>query len=257
MNKAKLLAFLWMIIVIFSMSCQKERPVKEYKFMQLTVDYKSFGSEETPPVQIWVGNTVIGGVGAGKSFSKLIPRSDSIMDLIIKDADLNVLMDTTFVPTIHNNFSIVISNALGFKGFYKDSNPPDQEHFRLRLVNRLKSSDPNRKLDFKFFRNGDIMFSFYESTSFEIRNVGYGELSESIDLPITQLEGIDQIYYIKAYDAVTGEVLFDLIPGVDDIIYGALGLDMGALKGGSVYVCDIVNEEGNESRFGFFLTYPF
>lgn len=223
MKIVRLFSAFLLTVFIFS-ACKKADPVEEFSFSKLSLSYMDF--LESPRIKVFLGESEIGVMEPAGFMEKIIPNSDQELDLIIKDSESgDVLLDSSFIPAETNNFTILVSNLLNIRSFYV---PPaeqvDQEHLRIQLFNRIQFSDGDRKLTFKFCTNKDRTYrNGFDDESFEIKDVSYGELTTYIDLPAIKLDNrFYKDWYIRGYDAETGDIVFDLKTGVSGAQYGRL-----------------------------------
>jgi len=210
--------FFFILSVVLFTACKKGEPIETYSFAKFQVNYKSF--VDAPDVTVNIDSISMGVLTAGSGVSKLASPGGKKMKLTVKRASTGeVLLDSTFTPGVNNLFTLFISDALGISEFYTPpATQPQPDKIRIQLFHHIKT-EVEHKVNFKFYTDPVGDGSVFEPTEYELNNVAYGQLSEVIDLPG------DAQYYIKTYDAETGEILLDLFEGFYG--YGLISADLG------------------------------
>lgn len=212
---AKKLLFLLAWVIVYT-SCEKGEAVENIHYTKVTVAYKDF--VESPPVVVSIDTAVLGEMNAGNVKESLFESPVKPMTISVKDLNGQLLLDSTFTPGNHHQFTLFISELLGIREFYTaPQTQPDSQHYRIQLFHKIVAFGVQKNATFKFFidRNGDA--SVFEPTYFELKNVPFGKLSAPVDLPA--LSGA-AYYAVKAYDAATGDIILDLFEGFPG--YGAI-----------------------------------
>lgn len=196
-------------------ACQKETAIQNYEFAEVYVSYRKFIGYY--PVNIYLNDKNLGklDVDSADYLKAVVPVSDAPATLAIKRTDGTLLFDTSFVPQMSNNFTLLISEDLGLAQFDAlQAIPPDAQHMRMQLFHKIVVNGVQHpKVDFKFFTRNTLPGSF-TATPYELKNVEFGKLSGPIDLPVLGTPGV--YYYIRTYDSQTGELLLDLWEDYND-----------------------------------------
>jgi len=178
---------------------------------------------------------------SGNSLSHRILLSDKEMTLQIKrKSSDSLLLDTTFVPSRNNDFTIFIIDALNYAKFYnsKTTSSVSLDSNRFQLLNNVKIGGVGRKVNFRFFAPLFISSSAqkYDSLPFVLRNVPFGDLSDPIDIlksrypkrppgwtsSADQVQTASQSLFIKVYDAATDTVLIGDLKTTSSSAYGRI-----------------------------------
>lgn len=217
----------YLIILMFAIStfsCKKSELLPEKSFASINVRSKSLVN--VPSVLVYVDSTLLDTLDGGAGLSSLLSREKPTMKLSIRDlATGKHLLDSVFKVQIKNNFTFLIDNALGLASFYTPSTKvvsKDSCTFQL-FYNSDIGIVPGRKLRFEVYSSPDRGNSF-ERTSYPDMTVEKGKLSAVYTLPAggyTATVG----YYLKTYDAETGELVCSFEPGFFG--YGSPILEQG------------------------------
>jgi hypothetical protein len=193
-------------------SCQKSMPVEVFRHAYVLVTYKDFiGS---PGVLVLVNKDTVGTVNAGGSVARVLVTDGKPMTLTVKNTTTGaVLLDSVFTPLAQNKFILFISDLIGVAQFYKPpATVPDANTIKMQFLHQvIVNGEEHKKVNFQFFTRDGYSGPF-TPTSYELKNVEFGKLSEPIILPLpaANSSGYRPFYYIKTYDAETGAVLLDI-----------------------------------------------
>lgn len=231
--------YLMILVTALLNGCSKEQTIKTGTYAQVNIAIKRF-FDLPPTLDIYFNDKKVGNIDQQgiDYFNTLITADGSPVKLTIKQHEGDVkLLETTFTPSKYNGFTIVVDKSLGITEFYIA--PPvsdvDADHIRMKLFHRVVVNGvPHNKVNFKFYTRLDFSGDFND-TPFELKNAEAGKLSESIDLPV-QPDGT--FYYIKTYDAETGELLLDLSPDYAD---GSILMDTRV--GGKSYLVNVQTDD--------------
>jgi hypothetical protein len=209
-------------------------PVEAFRHANIFVSYKAF--IDAPEVLVLADKDTIGILNAGSAVQRLFPTGGKAMTLTIKNrATGAVLLDSVFTPLPENKFELFITDLLGITQFYQPpANMPDAHTARVQLFHRITYQGAEKKLNFKFYLANATADSFAE-TPYVLNNVVYGQPSAFIDLPLSEGKN----YYIKTYDAETGELLLDLFEGFGG--YGSMSVTGGKQQVAIVKAADDPN----------------
>lgn len=219
--------FLFFIISLFIVlaGCKKASVIETPAFTKIAVESMLFA--DVPQLSVFVNDLSVGLLDPGVSVSKLLPKENngSAMTLAIKDATSGELyLDSVFQPQHLNAFKILVDNTLGIRQFVKqgtdNTDPVPSDYYRIQLVNKIKKNGIEKRVTFKLFRDSVNTFVGLKELEEEFENVGYGEMSQALDLQILYFKRspspvaprFARNIHIQAVDAVTGELLADLQP---------------------------------------------
>lgn len=204
---------------LFFSACKKETVIEKYEFAKISVSYKKLVGYF--PVNVFVNGQDLGmlDIDSADHLQTVVPLADTPVKLSVKKEDGSVLLDTTFVPQMNNNFTLLISDELGIAQFYTPAaTQPDEQHMRMQFYHQvIVNGEEHQMVDFKFFTRNGVSGPFTE-TPYEVKNAAFGKLSTSIDLPVLEPGAL---YYMRIYDSGTGALLLDLWDDYNDgaIIY--------------------------------------
>ncbi len=215
----------FVLLAIVCFSCRKGEPVEQFAFGKVELRYLNF--TERLPVKVTVDTMNIGVFNNGDNQTAIVPFYGVPLKIAVKDSATGaVLTDSSFLPKSGGNkFIFLGSKALNLYTFFTPpATPPAAEQARVQAVNRLMINGSGRKITFRFFTNANRTNTMFDSTAFALANVESGKLSGVIDLPAATfpppLNTQFRNYYIKAYDAETNALLFDLRTGSTNAAYG-------------------------------------
>jgi hypothetical protein len=234
--------FLYLIALgLLTFACQKEKgtPVENYAYGNIFVNYRLVA--KAPTVTVKLDGVTVDSLITGNSLNHKILLSDKEMTLQIKrKSSDSLLLDTTFMPSRNNDFTIFIVDALNFAKFYnsKGTSSVSIDSNRFQLLNNIKIGGVGRKVNFRFFAPLFISSSAqkFDTLPIVLKNVPFGELSDPVDFlkshypkrppgwtsSSDQSQTASQALYIRAYDAATDTVLIGDLKASASSAYGRI-----------------------------------
>ncbi|MFL5747103.1 MAG: hypothetical protein ACJ751_20660 [Niastella sp.] len=234
--------FLYLIALgLFTFACRKDNgtPVENYAYGNISVNYRLVA--KAPTVTVTLDGVNVDSLLSGNSLNHRILLSDKEMTLQIKrKSSDSLLLDTTFVPSRNNDFTIFIVDALNYAKFYnsKETSSVSIDSNRFQLLNNVKIGGVGRKVNFRFFAPLFISSSSqkFDTLPIVLRNVPFGELSDPVDFlksrypkrppgwtsSSDQSQTSSQALYIRAYDAATDTLLIGDLRATASSAYGRI-----------------------------------
>lgn len=221
----KFFLFIFLSIVIVFAGCKKGTEIETPAYTKVAVESMLFS--DVPQMTVFINDAELGLLDPGLSVSKLLQQQagGNAMTLHIKDAVSGELyLDSTFKPQNLNSFKVLVDNTLGIRQFITQeqgsTEPVPTDYFRIQLVNKIRKNGMERKVHFKLFRDSVNTFVNLKELEEKFENVGYGEMSQPLDIQILYFKRspspvapkFARNIHIQAVDAVTGEVLVELQP---------------------------------------------
>lgn len=205
--------FLFSLVIT---GCSKEKQIEDYQFSKVIVSSKSYIG--TPNVDAYIDGVSMGTILPGRSGSKLIPGAGDSVKLTVKDpVTSELLLDSTFLPGMDNRFTILIDNTLGIRQFYTPSTAPVRpvptDSFRIQIFHKIEYQNIKRTVTFKIFEDLSGSTTTVDLHELPIQiTVPYGQVSSELNIPYQlKTNGRPKKYRVKAYDAITGEILVDIL----------------------------------------------
>ena len=234
--------FLYLIALgLFTLACRKDNgtPVENYAYGNIYVNYRLVA--QAPTVTIKLDGTTLDSLVTGAILNHMILLSDKEITLQIrrKSSD-SLLLDTTFIPSRNNDFTLFIVDALNYAKFYnsKGTSSVSLDSNRFQLLNNIKIGGVGRKVNFRFFAPQWISSSAqkFDTLPIVLRNVSFGDLSDPVDIlkshypkrptgwtsSADQSQTASQALYIRAYDAATDTVLIGDLRATSSSAYGRI-----------------------------------
>jgi hypothetical protein len=234
--------FLYLIaLALFTFACQKEKgtPVENYAYGNIYVGYRLVA--KAPTVTVTLDGVTVDSLITGGYLNHRILLSDKEMTLQIKrKSSDSLLLDTTFVPSRNNDFTIFIVDALNYAKFYnsKGTSKVSLDSNRFQLLNNIKIGGVGRKVNFRFFAPLFISSSAqkFDTLPIVLRDVSFGDLSDPVDFlksrypkrprgwtaSADQSQTVSQALYIRAYDAATDTLLIGDLRASASSAYGRI-----------------------------------
>jgi hypothetical protein len=197
-------------------SCSKETEIQSFQFSKVMVTSKQYIG--TPTVKVYIDDVLMGDLVPNGYVSKVIPAANKPVTLTVKDpASGELLIDSTFLPQMNNQFTVLIDNELGIRQFYTPATsqprPVPSDSFRIQLFHKIEYQSSRRTVTFKVFEDLSGSTSTVDLHELPIQiTVPYGRISADLNIPYQlKTNGRAKKYRLKAYDAVTGEILVDIL----------------------------------------------
>lgn len=234
--------FLYLIVLgLLTFACRKDNgtPVENYAYGNISVNYRLVA--QAPTLTVKLDGTTLDSLATGGFLNHRILLSDKEMTLQIKrKSSDSLLLDTTFVPSRNNDFTIFIIDALNYAKFYnsKSTSSVSIDSNRFQLLNNVKIGGVGRTVNFRFFAPLFISSSAqkFDTLPIVLKNVPFGELSDPADFlksrypkrppgwtsSADQSQTASQALYIRAYDGATDTLLIGDLRASASSTYGRI-----------------------------------